>query len=156
MATFKWYGLAATTAFTKKWDYTNDSMKVMLVLASYTPDQDAHAYLSDVVPASNEIPAGNGYTQGGQAVANKALHYITADNNTLLCGDDMSWASANWTSGNGPRYAVLYDDTPATNATKPILGYIDFISEQNPAGVEFKLDFETVDTYNTLMKTNTS
>ncbi len=42
------------------------------------------------------------------------------------------------------------------NSNKPLIGYIDFTSEQNPAGVEFKLDFETISGHNVLLKTNTA
>ena len=46
---------------------------------------------------------------------------------------DPSWSSATFTA----RYLVVYDNTPATDATRPLICYIDFGSDQSPAGVTF-------------------
>lgn len=40
---------------------------------------------------------------------------------------DVSWPSA---TISGIRYAVFYDDTPSTNATKPLICFVDFASDQ--------------------------
>lgn len=37
--------------------------------------------------------------------------------------DDVAWANSNISAA---RYGVLYDDTPATAATKPLIGWADF------------------------------
>ncbi|MGB8218044.1 MAG: hypothetical protein WCE94_12160 [Candidatus Methanoperedens sp.] len=152
MVSFTWYEKVVDSFLSKKIGYVADDIYVMLVKAGYTPDQAAHQYLSDVVPGTNEIANGNGYVTNGLLVTNKALTQYVTGKNWLLVGDDSSWAAANWTAGNGPSYAVLYDRTPATDATRPLLGYIPFGGEQNPNGVQFLLDYNTIQGSNTLLE----
>ncbi len=52
MASFV-YGNALKAAFNKEIDFDSDTIKVMLLTSSYTPNQDSHDYLDDVV--SNEV-----------------------------------------------------------------------------------------------------
>jgi hypothetical protein len=46
---------------------------------------------------------------------------------------DVTWASSSITA----RYAVVYDDTPATNATKPLLAYFDFTTDRASSNGDF-------------------
>lgn len=117
--TSKWYGLALDSAFKKKIDLSADTLKVMLVTSSYTFNQDTHDFLSDVV--ANEI-SGTGYTAGGATITSPTPTYTGGTNTFALDGGDVSWTSATLTA----RGAVVYDSTPGTDATRPLLVFVDF------------------------------
>lgn len=131
----KLYGSVIAKVFNKEIDFDTDTIKVMLLTSSYTPNQDTHDYLDDVV--ANEV-TGTGYTAGGAALANKAVTYDSATNTTILDADDTTWSSSTITA----RYAVIYDSSPATNATRPLIGYVDFTSDQSSNAGSFTLTWD--------------
>jgi hypothetical protein len=116
-------------------DLDNDTIKVMLVSSSYTPDQDSHNFINDV--SSYEI-SGAGYTAGGAVLANKS---VTQDN-TNDCGvfdaDDVVWTSSTITA----RGAVLYKDT-GNPSTSPLICYIDFGSDKSSSGANFTIQWSS-------------
>lgn len=114
-ATGKFFGKAFLALFNKEIDWDSDTIKVLLTTSAYTPDQDAHDYKDDV---TDEV-SGTGYSAGGQALSSKTITYTSATNKITLDAADVQWASSSITA----RHAVIYDDTPATAATKPLLGY---------------------------------
>jgi hypothetical protein len=126
----KVYGNALKAAFNKEVDFDSDTIKVMLLSSAYTPNQDTHDYLDDVV--GNEV-TGTGYTAGGAALASKTVTYDAATNTLKFDAADVTWASSSITA----RYAVVYDDTPATNATKPLLAYFDFTTDRASSNGDF-------------------
>lgn len=113
--TGKLYGKVFTALWNKEIDYDSDTIKVMLTTSLYTPDQDTHDYKDDV---TNEV-TGTGYSAGGATLASKTVTYTAATNKHVLDAADTSWASSTITA----RTAVMYDDTPATDATKPLICY---------------------------------
>jgi len=117
--TAKLYGKAILSAFNKEIDLDSDTIKVALLTSSYTPDQDAHDYWNDV--SANEV-TGTNYTAGGATLASKSLTYTAGSNTFTFDADDVTWSTSTITA----RYAVIYDDTPATAATKPLIAYVDF------------------------------
>lgn len=114
----KWYGLALKSALTKQVNLTSDTLKVMLCTSAYTPDQDAHQFQSSV---TNEV-VGTGYTAGGATLGSVTLTYNGGTNVLTFDAADTSWAGSTITA----RYAVVYDSTPGTAATNPLLIYVDF------------------------------
>jgi hypothetical protein len=121
-----WYGQAIMQAFgsgsaggAPNVDWLSDTIKVSLHTSSYTPNQDTHVFKSDL---TNEVASGGGYTTGGATLANKTAGYTAGTNVIKLDADDTVWTTSTITA----HYAVIYDDTPATDATKPLLGYVDF------------------------------
>jgi hypothetical protein len=131
----KLYGQFLSQALNKEIDWDTDTIKVALLTNAYTPDQDAHNYLDDVV--ANEV-SGTGYTAGGNTLANKTNSYNSATNVITLDADDTTWSSSTITA----RYAVIYDATPATNATKPLIGYVDFGSDQSSSNGNFTITWD--------------
>jgi hypothetical protein len=131
----KLYGQFISQAFNKEIDFDTDTIKVALLTNAYTPDQDAHNYFDDVV--ANEV-TGTGYTAGGLTLANKTNTYNSATNVIVLDADDVTWSSSTITA----RYAVVYDATPATNATKPLIGYVDFGSDQSSSNGNFTITWD--------------
>lgn len=116
--TAKYYGKFFTSAFSKKVDFTVDTFKVMLCTSSYTPDQDTHQFKSDV---TNEV-SGTGYTATGAALTSVTLTYDAPSNTLTFDAADTTWSSSTITA----RYAVIYDSTPGTDATRPLVSYVDF------------------------------
>jgi hypothetical protein len=131
----KLYGQFLSQALNKEIDWDTDTIKVALLTNSYTPDQDAHNYYDDVV--ANEV-TGTGYTAGGNTLANKTNTYNSGTNVIVLDADDTTWSSSTITA----RYAVVYDATPATNATKPLIGYVDFGSDQSSSNGNFTITWD--------------
>lgn len=114
----KMYGKFYLSALTKKADLSADSCKVILLTSSYTPDQDVHQWKSDL---SAEV-TGTGYSAGGATLSSPQLTYTGATNTAAFDGADVSWPSSTLTA----RYAVVYDSTPGTDATRPLIMYVDF------------------------------
>lgn len=131
----KLYGKFLLNAINGEVNWTSDDIKVMLVADTYTPDQDAHDYLDDVV--ANEV-SGTGYTAGGATLASKTLTYDTANNYIILDAADVTWASSTITA----RYAVVYSDAGATNAQKVLIGYVDFGSNQSSSAGNFLITWD--------------
>jgi hypothetical protein len=131
----KLYGQFLSQALNKEIDWDTDTIKVALLTNSYTPDQDVHNYLDDVV--TYEV-SGTGYTAGGNTLANKTNSYNSSTNVITLDADDTTWSSSTITA----RYAVIYDATPATNATKPLIGYVDFGSDQSSSNGNFTITWD--------------
>src|SRR5689334_12884037 len=120
--TAKMYGQALLRALNGGVNLTSDTIKVMLCTSSYVPDQDNHVYKD--VSVTNEV-TGTGYTAGGATLASKTLNYTGATNIIAFDAADTTWAASTITA----RYAVIYDDTPASN--KPLLAYVDFGADQS-------------------------
>ena len=81
-------------------DYDANTILAALVLSTYTPSQ-AHEFFNTSVNA-HEHAAGNGYTDGGQALTSKASAVIEANNATARAastpyqvGDIVRPAAAN-------------------------------------------------------------
>lgn len=132
----KLYGQFLQQALNKEIDWDTDTIKVALLSNAYTPDQDAHNYFDDVV--ANEV-TGTGYTAGGVTLANKTSTYSSSTNTIVLDADDVTWSSSTITA----RYAVVYDASPATNATKPLIGYVDFGSDQSSSNGNFTITWDS-------------
>ncbi|WP_143264186.1 hypothetical protein [Amycolatopsis kentuckyensis] len=169
--------------------------------ASYTPNLDTHAYVSDL---SAELAAGSGYSTGGVTLSSCAMTYTAANswgtsraNSTAYAVGDvirpasgngfvyrcavagtsagtvttlgtvlgrettdgtavfenvgsgvvqLTAANATWSSpfSAGPfRYAVISDRTPGTAATQPLIGLIDFGSNQTGGGGALNVNFNS-------------
>ena len=124
------YGYAFKTALNKEWDWDTDVIKTMLTTVTYVPDKNAHDYKNDV---TNEV-TGTGYTAGGATVDGKTTPPPSAGTWTIDC-NDISWPASTITA----RVAVMYDSTPATEATRPLIGYWDFGADQSSSASDFTL-----------------
>ena len=131
----KLYGNFLLKALNKEVDFDSDTIKVALVSSSYTPDQDAHDYWNDV--SSYEV-TGTGYTAGGATLASKTATYDSATNVVILDAADTTWASSTITA----RYAVIYDST-GTSSTSPLIGYVDFGSDQSSTSGNFTITWDS-------------
>lgn len=134
MATTKIYGPLIGNLFSKTVSWSADDIRVMLVTSSYTPDQDTHSFLSSVTGEAT----GTGYTAGGQALTSKTSSYDGSTNTLTLDAADATWANSTITA----RYAVIYDNTGANAASKPLLAYLDFGSDVASTAGNFVIEWD--------------
>ena len=113
--TGKLYGLLFTSLWNKEIDWDTDVIKVLLTTVTYVPAQDTEQYKSSV---TNEV-TGTGYTATGATLASKTVTYTAGTNVHMLDAADTQWATSTITA----RVAVIYDSSPATDATRPLIGY---------------------------------
>lgn len=131
----KLYGQFLQQALNKEIDWDTDTIRVALLTNAYTPDQDAHNYLDDVI--ATEV-TGVGYTAGGNTLSNKTNTYNAGSNVIILDADDTTWSSSTITA----RYAVIYNASPSTNATRPLIGFVDFGSDQSSSNGNFTITWD--------------
>jgi hypothetical protein len=127
----KVYGLGMKSLASKLANLSSDTLKVSLHTSTYAPNQDTHQFQSDL---TNEV-TGTGYTAGGQALTSVTLTYTAATNVLMLDAADVSWASSTITA----RYAVVYDATPGTAATNPLICYVDFGADVSSTAATFQI-----------------
>lgn len=127
-------GLLVKSLANKEITLASDTLKVMLVTSSYVFDQDTHQYKSSV---TNEV-TGTGYTAGGATLASVTWTYNTATNTYTLDAADTVWATSTITAAA----AVVYDSTPATDATRPLIAFIDFGGNVVSTGAAFTITWD--------------
>lgn len=128
------YGQAFTSAFNKEIDVDTDVLKVMLCTSTYTPNQDTHRYKSSV---TNEV-VGTGYTATGATLTSPTVSYTAGTNVFAFDAADTSWATSTITA----RYAVIYNSSPASDATRPLIGYLDFGADFVSTGGTFLITWD--------------
>ena len=109
----------------KEIDLVDDTLKIALYSSSATITRTTASYTG----LANEI-TGTGYTAGGATLSNVTIATDSTGNRVWLDCDDVVWDNATFTA----RYAIVYDDTVAT---KPIIAYYDFGSNQSPSASRF-------------------
>ncbi len=109
--TAKIYGLALRSMLEKEIDWDTDSIKAMLCTSTYVP--------------------------GGIAVPTRGFSYNTATNALTLTGGNLAFGTLTVT---GIRYVIFYNNTPATDATRPLIGYMDLGADQSPSAAPFNID----------------
>lgn len=134
-ATF--YGNFWTSLARKEVDFAFDTIKTMLTTSSYTPDRDAHRYKSSV---TNEV-AGTGYAAGGLTLASSALVYDSVNHRLRFTAGNAAWSGATIT---GARRAVVYDATPSTDATRPLIMWVDFGQDLSPVNGTISLTWDAI------------
>lgn len=72
----KAYRQAQLNAFLGKWNWTADTIKVTLHTATYSPNFDTHAFVSDL---TNEVASGAGYTTAGVTLTSPTAVYTAAN-----------------------------------------------------------------------------
>jgi hypothetical protein len=131
----KLYGQFLSQALNKEIDWDSDTIKVALLTNAYTPNQDAHNYYDDVVASQ---VTGTGYTAGGMTLTNKTNTYIPDTDVIVLDAENVTWSSSTITA----RYAVIYA-VGGTNATSPLIGYVDFGSDQSSSNGNFTITWDS-------------
>lgn len=112
------YNRGKTTLVDGGVTWTSTALGVALVTGTYTPD-DAHNFVSDL---TNEL-SGGGYARGTlggktgptESDANNAAEYDATD---------QTFSSLGSAAGT-PRYAILYDNTTAADASRELIAWYD-------------------------------
>jgi hypothetical protein len=123
MATAHFYDCYWQSLNNKEINLLSDTIKLMLTTNAYVPNRGTDRYKSSV---TNEV-SGTGYTAGGATVG--SIANAIASNVYTISGANVSWASSTFTT----RIGVLYDSTPSTDATRPLIGFVDFTTDQSPS-----------------------
>lgn len=121
-------------------EFTLSTLKVMLLnQAAVTGFDASNTTLTQVLTGAQDEVSGNGWTAGGETIANVAVSTVTT-NDAALDGDDISKTASG--GSIGPAYgAVIYDDTDASDAP---LAMIDFgQSEEAGDTTDFKVIWPT-------------
>lgn len=111
----------------------SDTIKLMLLTSSYTPDIDANVFISDI--SANEVAASGSYSAGGVTLT-KSSSTDDTDDEGVFDATDVSITTATITA----RYAAIYKDT-GTPATSPVICVIDFGSNQSSTAGTFAITF---------------
>lgn len=109
----------------KEINWNTDTFKLMLCDASYTPNQGTHQYKSSV---TGEV-SGGGYVAGGIALTGVTLTYDSANKRYTVSADPVQWSGVTIPVA---ATAVLYDSTPSTDATRPLVLYVTLNPTRSP------------------------
>jgi len=137
MATFNKFNSFVADLGLKALNLNTDTLKILLTnTAPVAGDTvvDTTTTPCTVKSTSNaaEIAAGNGYTKGGNAIASQG--FSQSSGVAKLIGNAVVFTA---TGAVGPfRYAVLYDDSSGTTATRSVIGWWDYGSSISLANGE--------------------
>jgi len=115
-------------------DLDTDTIKVVLVTSSYSPDIDTHTQYSHI---TNQV-TGTGYTAGGATLANKSVTVDTTNDRAKFDADDTTWTSASVTA----RGAIIYkyvDNEGSPADTSPLICYKDFGADVTSTNADFTI-----------------
>ena len=102
----------------KEVNFTSDTFIALLTTVGYSYNQDTHKYLSDV---TNEC-SGTGYARQTLTSVTGPTFDATTHQTRFGCAN-ITFPTA---SVSNARKCIIVDDTPSTDATRPIIVVIDF------------------------------
>lgn len=111
------FPMASNSLAQKRVDLDSDTLKVML-LSTYTYAA-THEFVSNVKAAGSEATSAV-YTAGGATLG--SVTWTRSGNVYTLDAADVVWDAS---TGTNAVAAVVYDATPGSDATNPVLGYIN-------------------------------
>lgn len=130
--TLTWYGNGLLKLATGSIDLDTDTFKAMLCTSAYTPNQDTHAFRSDV---TNEI-TGTGYTAGGATLTGVSVTYDSASNQVRVSWTDPTWPSATFTA----RTLVIYKSRGGAASADELVAFGTEASDITATGATFTVD----------------
>ena len=116
-------------------NYLSDTIKVMLVTSSYTPNRDTHSRRSSV---TNEV-SGTNYTAGGFTLGSKT---ITQDNTLDRATYDAADVTADPITFTGATQAVVYKSTGVA-ANDNLICCIDLGGTYSPVAGPFTIQWSS-------------
>lgn len=119
MAAFNLYDKFREVRLNPSGAAVSGTLKLMLVTAAYTPNQNTHQYKSSV---TGEV-SGTGYTARGNTCSTPTASVDGAGNFTFDANDPAAWVQSAGGFTNARR-AVLYYDT-GVDGTSVLVGYTD-------------------------------
>lgn len=127
------YGGFTLAAVKGEFDLDTDTVKALLVDATYVFNPDTHDYLDDI---TGEI-VGTGYTAGGVPLTNFTFTKDTANNKITFDADDVSFGTVTITGAAG---IVLYV-SKGTAAASPLMCYEALSPAVDVSGAAFTYVF---------------
>lgn len=117
-----WYNSGKRDVFDGTIDLVNDTIKVILVTAAYTPDPD-HDFADDL--NANEL-SGTGYVAGfagagRKTTAGKTFSTDAANDRTEFTFNAITWTAIN---AGSARYAIVLKEITNDAATR-LIAYLD-------------------------------
>ena len=105
------------------------ALKVSAHSSTYVPDREVHDFQNDL---SGELTDSTDWPAGGVALNARTVTYDSATRQVrLLGGSQISVANVQLTA---IRYFVVYNSTPGTAATNPLVSLIDLGQNENVDG----------------------
>lgn len=135
--TVKVYGKAVTHLDVGDIDWASDTIKIALVTSSYSPNQGTDEFFS--AATANQIGASGGYSAGGFTLTGCTKTYDSATREDRFIADPLNVAALTPTAAF--RYGIIYDSTPGSAATDPLIAYVNFGADQDPAGLPFAIQW---------------
>jgi len=133
------YGQYALNLASKNADWISDTVKAILLLNTYTPDQDNDVWVDDI---SAYEASGGGYAR--ITLGTKTRVYDGASNTlTLSCAGPITFPGLTLT---GVRYMAIMHDS-GSDATSPLVAYMDFESDQAPTAQDLKVSVPVAGLY---------
>ena len=123
MATPKWYANGLLNVATGAVSLDGDTIKLILITASYTPNQSTDTFRSDL--GANEATGATGYPAGGFTLATKTLTIVSA----LTIQWDADDITQSITGSLTFRYGVYYKSRGGASSADELIGYVDFGSQ---------------------------
>jgi hypothetical protein len=93
-------------------DLADDTITITLHTA-YTPDIDAHTVWADV--SATEYGTADGYTAGGEVLANADVTVDNANDRAVFDADDVTWSSLGALTPDTPSHAIIWNDSAASD-----------------------------------------
>jgi hypothetical protein len=117
-------------------DSGGDTIKVVLVTSSYTPNIDTHTQYSHI---TNQV-TGDGYTAGGATLGSQAVTTDTTGDKGVFDAADTTWSSSTITAAGAVIYKYI-DDTGSPDDTSPLIAYIDFGTDKVSSSGNFTISW---------------
>lgn len=116
-----WYNSGLRDVVDRTIDLAADTIKIILVTSSYTPDPD-HDFASDL---TNEL-SGTGYTGGFGGGGRKTIGSKAFETDTTNNRVEFTFGATTWTGINAgsPKYAILVKEITNDAATR-LIAYLD-------------------------------
>lgn len=114
-------------------DLDTDTINVLLVTSSYTPNKDTHDFRDDV---TNEV-VGTGYSAGGMALVSKTVTQDNTNDRAVFDADDLVWTTATITA----RAAVLYKARGGASSADELIAHIDFLADKSSTAADFTIQW---------------
>ena len=116
-----WYNSGVRDIVDRTIDFSADTLKLILVTSSYTPDAD-HNFADDL---TNEL-SGTGYTGGFAGSGRKTIGSKAFETDTTNNRVEFTWGGVTWTAINAgnPKYAILVKEITNDAATR-LIAYLD-------------------------------
>ena len=112
--------------------WTSDTWKILLTTSSYTPDIDAHVYVSDV---TNEL-VGTGYVR--KTLAGQAVSIDTGNDRADFKANNVTWTAI---QADTAAKAIVYRFV-TVDGDSPIIACLDITPATITNGGDFTLEWD--------------